>query len=100
MKNLMSVLAFAAAALLVAISPGSSAEATTCDDSGPSDLFLELESVTVDGTPVDPVEETWARLHIWDYWQTKTADKLEFKIWELWTDRWGLGGRVYVRTEK
>lgn len=99
MKNVMSLLVFAAAALLAAILPGRSAEATTCDDPLPSHIYLELESVTIDGVSVKLKEETWAHLEPWYDWRSDTVDRLEFHIDRLWNDSWLLGGR-YERNQK
>ncbi|HWV38099.1 MAG TPA: hypothetical protein VN033_06435 [Vulgatibacter sp.] len=53
--------AFVAAGLTAAIAPGRSAEARTCDVPEPERLFLELESVSINGFEIIGVEgEVWA----------------------------------------
>lgn len=100
MRNAASVVVFALAVLFAVVAPGRSAEATDCWPPGPTHLFLELESVTVDGVPVEPADESWAHLEPWDYERLGNVDSLDVRVEKPWTDRWDVGGRSYERVEK
>lgn len=99
MRKIVYVGAFAAAVLLAAIAPGRTAEATDCAPPEPRHLFLELESVSINGFVIVDPDEVWAHLEPQYYWRENTVDSLRIDIEGPWKDEWSLGGQEYARAE-
>jgi len=89
--------AFAISVLTAALVPSRWAAATSCHWS-PEGLFLELESVSIDGAPVDSTK-AWAHLAPISYAWREPLERVSIRIEEAWTDEWELDGGYNVRVE-
>jgi len=93
----LGVGAFAISVMIMALMPSGRATATSCAWH-PEGLFLELESVTIDGAPVDSAT-AWAHLLPRSYGWREPLERVTMRIEGAWTDEWELDGGDYDRVE-